>query len=149
MLKKQNSNLSDEQYAHAASVAWQAMSDDEGSDCRSNGNMIHVKQKKHAFLLTCNDEHIGKPQGFLPIPLKGGVSYKMLTKDGAIVSKSDYVNIEYAVRNNNKIFIAVVNGGGKGRWLIHRSARSVQHEIVKLMSCTLMMLAHHLKWKPT
>jgi len=110
-------NLSDEQYAHAASVAWKAMSSDrKAPTVEVNGNMILCKTEE-AFVSAYMQRRAHREAARLPAlyRLKGGVSYKMLNQDGAIVSKSDFVNIEYAVRKNGKIFIAVVNGGGKGK----------------------------------
>lgn len=110
-------DLSDEQYAHAASVAWEAMSDDrKAPTIEVNGESILCKTED-AFVSAHMQRRARREAERLPAlyRLKGGVSYKMLDKDGEIVSRSDFVNIEYAVRKNGKVFIAVVNGGGKGK----------------------------------
>jgi len=110
-------DLSDEQYAHAASVAWEAMSDDRKAPTVEVNKESILCKTEDSFVSAHMQRRARKEAARLPAlyRLKGGVSYKMLDKDGEIVSRSDFVNIEYAVRNNGKIFIAVVNGGGKGK----------------------------------
>ena len=113
-LKKRNADLSEEQYAHAASVAWEAMSDDQAPTIEVNGESILCKTEDAFVSAHATSSTLSRRLPAL-YRLKGGVSYKMLDKDGEIVSRSDFVNIEYAVRKNGKVFIAVVNGGGKGK----------------------------------
>ncbi|MAK20597.1 MAG: hypothetical protein CMA05_04715 [Euryarchaeota archaeon] len=110
-------DLSTEQYAHAASVAWESMSDDRKAPTVEVKGVAHLCTTEEQFVTHHMQRRARKEAARLPAlyRLKGGVSYKMMDKDGEIVSRGDFVNIEYAVSSNGKIFLAVVNGGGKGK----------------------------------
>ena len=81
--------------------------------------------------------------------LSGGVSYNVL-EDNKIVRKGDFVNIEYAVKKNGAVWLAVVYGGGKkkqanspfrkqfGRMSSHKDDRLYIDDIDKAYKDTTM-----------
>ena len=93
------------------------MSDDRKAPTVEVNNESILCQTEDSFVSAHMQRRARKEAARLPAlyRLKGGVSYKMMDKDGEIVSRGDFVNIEYAVSSNGKIFLAVVNGGGKGK----------------------------------
>lgn len=106
--------ITEEQIAHGAEVRWNSL--DEGRKqpvIETNGKQYLCENEK-AFIVAHMTRRANKEAARLPslYQLKGGVSYDVMGQEG-MEKRSDFVNIEYAVRPNGKTFLAVVHGGKK------------------------------------
>ena len=113
-LLQQIPDMTPEQGARAANTAWESMDSARKMPTIEIDGVDHLCENEEAFVVAHMTRRAKKDAARLPTlhTLKGGVSYEIVGKDG-YEKKSDFVNIEYAVKPNGKVFLAVVHGGNK------------------------------------
>lgn len=113
-LLEQIPDMTPEQGARAANTAWESMDSARKMPTIEIDGVDHFCESEEAFVVAHMTRRAKKDAARLPTlhTLKGGVSYEIIGKEG-FEKKSDFVNIEYAVKPNGKVFLAVVHGGNK------------------------------------
>jgi len=106
--------ITPEQCAVGAQNAWDTMSAARKMPTIEVDGTEYRCESEDAFVVAHMTRRAKRDAARLPTlyTLKGGVSYEVMGKDG-LEKKSDYINIEYAVKPNGKVFLAVVHGGNK------------------------------------
>ena len=112
-LQKVLPDLTDEQYLKAANTAWQndgsptmaGLKTENGiQQCSNEQSYIKAYMVKRARKYASKNPRLYR--------LSGGVRYKTM-ENNKIVEKGDFVNIEFAVLNTGKVWMAVCNGSKK------------------------------------
>jgi hypothetical protein len=141
----------DEVFEAAALKEWDALpADRKVPTMEVNGDTL-LCSSEDAYVTAHMTRRAFKEARQLPTlyRLSGGVSYDVM-EDNKIVRKGDFVNIEYAVKKNGAVWLAVVYGGGKkkqsnspfrkqfGRMSSHKDDRLYIDDIDKAYKHTTM-----------